>query len=212
MTVAGERILILSGVRASMSAEEGRVMAVALATKRWTLEELHRLPDDGNKYELVRGELFVTPAPTPEHEEIAVRLARILEPYVVEQELGYVYRPRAVVRFKGSEVEPDLMVRQPHPNPRRGWAKAPIPVLVIEIVSPYTRRRDAMQKRELYLDASVEQYWIVDGEERSITVVQLGEEDVVARDRMVWQPTRVSEPLTFALTRVFEASESGAEE
>ncbi|MDB4875265.1 MAG: hypothetical protein JWM41_1711 [Gemmatimonadetes bacterium] len=45
-------------------------MHMATRTKRWTLEELHSLPDDGNKYELVDGELFVTPAPTPRHETI----------------------------------------------------------------------------------------------------------------------------------------------
>ena len=47
--------------------------------RAWTLEEVHRLPDDGNKYELVRGELFVTPA-TVDHETIIARLARVLEP------------------------------------------------------------------------------------------------------------------------------------
>ena len=87
-------------------------MLMATQTKRWTLEELHRLPDDGNKYELVRGNLFVTPAPTEAHETILARLTMILVPYVAANELGLVYRPRAVVRFDGSEVEPDLMVRQ----------------------------------------------------------------------------------------------------
>ena len=49
-------------------------------TKVWTLEELHSLPDDGNKYELIRGELFVTPAPTNDHETISARLTRLLDP------------------------------------------------------------------------------------------------------------------------------------
>ena len=55
-------------------------MAVPVPTKTkvWTLEELHSLPDDGNKYELVHGELFVTPPPTVDHEEIAARLDRVL--------------------------------------------------------------------------------------------------------------------------------------
>ena len=62
-------------------------MHMATATKRWTLEELHSLPDDGNKYELVRGELFVTPPPTDGHETIAARLTEILAPYVREHRL-----------------------------------------------------------------------------------------------------------------------------
>src|ERR1041385_7751712 len=44
-------------------AEEGRIMLVATDIKRWTLDELHSLPDDGNKYEVVRGVLFVAPRP-----------------------------------------------------------------------------------------------------------------------------------------------------
>ena len=88
-------------------------------TKRWTLEELHGLPeDDGNSYELAYGELWVTPAPTDRHETILARLARILDPYVEAQGLSLVYRARAVIRVgRDVEVEPDLMVRQPHPDP-----------------------------------------------------------------------------------------------
>src|SRR5947207_14395261 len=63
------------------SGEDGTV-AVAIKTKTWTLEEVHSLPDDGNKYELVRGELFVTPPPNEQHESIAAKLNRILDPYV----------------------------------------------------------------------------------------------------------------------------------
>ncbi len=74
------------------------------AIKRWTLEEVHSLPDDGNKYELVRGELFVTPPPSVTHEEILSRLTSVLAPYVEANGLGAVYHPRAVVRFEGSEV------------------------------------------------------------------------------------------------------------
>jgi Uma2 family endonuclease len=98
--------------------EERIDMPMAMHANQWTLEELHSLPDDGNKYELVRGELFVTPPPTDEFETVLARLSRILNPYVATHGLGMVYHPPAVMRFEGSEVEPDLMVRQPHPNPR----------------------------------------------------------------------------------------------
>ena len=82
--------------------------------KKWTVEELHSLPDDGNTYELVHGELFVTPAPTLLHETVLARLTRILDPYVAANDLGYVYRPRAVIMVgDDTEVEPDFMVRQP---------------------------------------------------------------------------------------------------
>ncbi|HEY2165322.1 MAG TPA: Uma2 family endonuclease, partial [Gemmatimonadaceae bacterium] len=97
-------------------AEEGRIMEMATKLKRWTLDEVHSLPDDGNKYELVRGELFVTPPPSDDHETILARLTGVLSPYVEAHRLGLVYHPRAVMRYRGSEVEPDLMVRQPSPT------------------------------------------------------------------------------------------------
>lgn len=79
--------------------------------------------------------VLVTPAPTNEHETILARLTRILDPYVEANGLGYVYRPRAVVRFDGCEVEPDLMVRQPLVRDDATWDDAPIPVLVVEVFS-----------------------------------------------------------------------------
>src|SRR3954463_14218381 len=103
-------------------------MHMAAETKRWTLEEVHRLPDDGNKYELVRGDLFVTPPPSEDHETILARLSRLLDSYVEQHALGMIYHRRSVVRFEGSEVEPDLMVRQPRSRPVKDWVDAPVPV------------------------------------------------------------------------------------
>jgi Uma2 family endonuclease len=180
-------------------------MAVATQVRKWTLEEVHRLPEDGNKYELVRGELFVSPPPSIEHETIAARLNGILAPYVAANALGLVYRPKAVMRFEGSEVEPDLMVRLPHPSPRnsdRDWNTAPVPILVAEILSPYSRRRDFGEKKRLYLDAGVAEYWIVDPDDRSITVEQ-GKGTRTERNQLIWAPLGATAPLTFDVASVF---------
>jgi Uma2 family endonuclease len=177
-------------------------MHMATVTKRWTLEEVHSLPDDGNKYELVRGELFVTPPPSAEHETISARLTRILDPYVEANGLGFVYRPRAVMRFDGSEVEPDLMVRQ-RPDADASWDNAPVPVLVVEVLSGITRRRDQLQKRSLYMDAGVAEYWMIDPERETVRVVQQNGEDVVAHEQVSWSPPGASTPLTFDVARVF---------
>jgi Uma2 family endonuclease len=149
-------------------------MHMAAQTKRWTLEEVHSLPDDGNKYELVRGELFVTPPPSENHETILARLNAILVPFVAQHHLGMVYRPRAVVRFEGSEVEPDLMVRAERHVAGRDWDDAPVPILVVEVLSGSTRRRDNAQKRELYAHVGVEEYWIVDPDRASVRIVRRG--------------------------------------
>ena len=178
-------------------------MHMATHTGRWTLAELHRLPDDGNKYEVARGELFVTPAPTNEHETILARLTRILDPFVAAHGLGMVFHPRAVMRFDGSEVEPDLMVRQPLPAGGVDWDDAPIPSLVVEVMSDSTRRRDLAQKRQLYLDAGVAEYWVVDPEAKSVRVMRPGEADRVAIDQVTWSPVNVAESHVIALAKIF---------
>lgn len=177
-------------------------MPVAAPTGPWTLERLHSLPDDGNKYELVHGDLFVTPAPSEEHEWALVRLRRLLDRYVEAQQLGVVFGPRAVIRVGESEVEPDLMVRQGS-GPAGGWEKAPVPVLVVEVVSPVTRRRDREQKRALYLEAGVAEYWIVDPTTRSATIVRPNQADEVLKDVVRWHPAGATEPLLLPLKAIF---------
>jgi Uma2 family endonuclease len=176
---------------------------MATQTKRWTLEEVHSLPDDGNKYELVRGELFVTPPPSDDHETILARLSRLLEPYVAEHQLGFLYHPRAVLQFGGSEVEPDLMVRQPSSRRNTAWDDAPLPVLIVEVFSPSTRRRDQLQKRSLYMDAGIDEYWMIDPEREWITVVRPGRDDQTVRDQVLWEPRSGVPPLAVRLSVVF---------
>jgi Uma2 family endonuclease len=180
-------------------------MHMATTIKKWTLEEVHSLPDDGNKYELVRGELFVTPPPTEGHETILARLSGILVPFVTAQALGTVFHPRAVVRFEGSEVEPDIMVRAPRPSPAKDWDDAPTPILVVEVLSGSTRRRDNVQKRDLYLDAGVAEYWIIDPERQSIRVVRRDTEDIVVDEVLVWQPAGADAPLRITVGSLFDS-------
>lgn len=114
-------------------------MMMATTTKRWTLREVHSLPDDDNTYELVHGKLFVTPPAGWAHEVIVARLDQIIVPYVAAHDLGFVFHPRSVFRIgKEVQVEPDLQVRQDHPNSVGkdvDWETAPRPILVVEILS-----------------------------------------------------------------------------
>jgi Uma2 family endonuclease len=180
-------------------------MAVSAEIKPWTVEELQRLPDDGNKYEVIDGELFVTPAPAEVHEDILARLTRILDPFVAQHGLGRVYRPRAVVRTQGSEVEPDLMVRAKRSQPRSGrdWDDAPVPILVVEVLSPTTRRRDVMQKRDFYMRIGVAEYWVIDPELERVLVVRPEREDETITETLIWRPAGAAEPLVIPLASIF---------
>ena len=180
-------------------------MAVSTQLKVWSLEELHSLPDDGNKYELIHGELFVTPAPTMSHETILARLTRVLDPYVARHGLGYVFHPRAVVRLRPrSEVEPDLYVS----HPGSSYDDAPIPSLVVEVHSPYTRRRDQEQKRRFYLeDVKVPEYWMVDPKRRTITVARPGHPDMDCDMQVSWRPAGADEALTVDVQSLFDSEQ-----
>jgi len=177
-------------------------MPMAQKTRKWTLAELHRLPDDGNRYELVRGELFVTPPPSPDHEELATVLHEILAPFVRTHRLGRIYRPRAVIQAGGSQAEPDLMVRVPKRVPP-AWNKAAVPILVVEVLSDSTRRRDQVQKRKHYEEIGIPEYWIVDGEERTIRIVRTGEADIVTAERLDWRPAGAPESLVIDVRSLF---------
>ena len=176
----------------------------ASQNRRWTLEELHALPDDRNTYELIDGELFVTPAPTDEHGDICARLSAILVLYVSDKGLGLVYFPRSVFRVGSRvQVEPDMMVRHENTDPDGAWEKAPLPSLVVEVLSKSTRTYDLTTKRATYLMAGIPEYWVVDGKARTITVFVADRAPVVVSDQLTWSPAGATEPLTFAVSRVF---------
>ncbi len=179
-------------------------MGVATKSKRWTLGELDTLPDDdGNVYELIHGELFVTPAPAPRHEDIVARLAAMHLSYVLSHQLGLLYFPRSVIQLPDSQVEPDLSVRPPLNVD--SWQSAPLPTLVVEVLSPSTRRMDRIRKRAFYRELRVPEYWMADPEQRTITVVRPGAGDVTVRDRLTWNPAGATEPLVIELASVFAA-------
>ena len=179
-------------------------MPMAATAKRWTLDELHRLPDDGNKYEVVFGELYVTPAPTEEHETILARLTALLQPYVHQHQLGAIFHPRAVIRFDGSEVEPDLFVRALRPRTGADWEDAPAPSLVVEVLSPATRRRELTTKREFYLAVGAGDYWIIDPESRTVRSIQAGRVDVVSGRSAEWAPVPQTAPLLLDVAALFD--------
>ena len=178
-------------------------MHMALKTRRWTRADLDRMPEDGNTYEVIRGELFVTPPPGYPHQEVASRLNKLLVPYLLRHDLGDVHFPRSVVVFEGGQAEPDLMVLPPATKIDR-WERMPAPLLVVEILSRTTARRDRIAKRSYYLDAGVAQYWIVDREARSITIVRRDRSDEVVTDRLRWEPIAGIEALAIELSKVFD--------
>ena len=210
MTVAPAAGRMLCHATSSRESGAHNTVAMPDTLDRWTLAELHRLPDDGNRYELVRGQLFVTPAPSYAHQCLVDTLAAALFPYVARHALGRVSFPRGVIRIgPDTEVEPDLMVR---PNPSTTvltWESAPLPLLVVEILSDTTRRRDRVEKRDLYRGVEIPDYWIVDGDRRSVRVVRPSVDDVDVRTVLTWQPAGTTDPFELGLPEYFRGALGG---
>lgn len=175
-------------------------MAMASAQRYWTLEEFDALPDDGNRYELIHGELFVSPAAALPHELIIARLRDLLIPYAKRERLGYVFG-RGVIRSHDSSVEPDLTVV--HADSTLDWTTLPVPSLVVEVHSPRSRKYDTGKKRNYYLERGMPEYWLVDGKRKTITVVRPGVTDSVITETMSWHPHSASEALVFAIAELF---------
>lgn len=181
-------------------------MEVPSAGRAWRAADLADLPDDGRRYEIIDGELHVTPAPTMQHQEAVLRLARILAPYVEAQRCGQVVIAPADVTFSLTRVvQPDLFVvplvggRRP-----RSFDEAGRLLLAVEVLSPSTRRWDRVTKRAAYRDEQVPEYWIVDLDARTFERSTLTDRQPdVIRERLSWQPDGASEPLTIDVTQYF---------
>ena len=183
-------------------------MHMAQLKRRWTRADLARTPDDGNIYEVIRGELFVSPAPRFLHAFIAHFLAGALEQLVAQHRIGYVFHGRPAFVFEDSEVQPDIVVSPYVSAPPPEWEDAPLHLLVVEVLSPTTRRKDLTAKRALYVDAGIE-YWIADGDQRAITVIRRDRPDEVVTDRLPWQPPGLTESLELDVALIFRQAFGG---
>src|SRR5579862_9510550 len=116
-----------------------RMVTKAPRTRPWTRADLARLPDDGNRYEVLDGQLLVTPQASFPHQYAASELIAALGVYCRQHALGVVVGPGAVP-FGKNELEPDVEVVPVAPRDITDtWDDAPRPILVIEVLSQGTR-------------------------------------------------------------------------
>ena len=175
------------------------------ATKRWTVDDLAALPDDGNRYEVVDGELLVTPAPSWDHQRVVGALHFVLRGYLAGTGIGEAILSPADVRFGDSLVQPDLFV-VPFVDGRRARPIDTVirPLLAIEVLSPGTARHDRFTKRRLYQREKISEYWIVDLDARAIERWRPSDErPELLGERIEWQPTGADEPLLIELEPLF---------
>jgi Uma2 family endonuclease len=147
-----------------------------------TIADLDATPDDGNRYELIEGELFVSRAPSITHQRIIQNLQVVIVPYLARNPIGLLVAGAGIIFNNINGVIPDLVfVREERRLQIASGEKfTGAPDLVIEVMSPgkENRQRDLVIKRQLYGRLGVEEYWIVDPENRAVEVYRLREQSL----------------------------------
>ncbi|HEY6059293.1 MAG TPA: Uma2 family endonuclease [Gemmatimonadales bacterium] len=171
----------------------------------WTADMVRALPEDGNRYEVVYGELLVTPAPRPWHEVLVTRLIRSLGGYLEREPVGIVLGSRADISWSEDVlVQPDVFVVDISQARTLDWTRFQRLLLVAEVLSPSSVRSDRFLKRRRYQEADVPVYWIVDGDTQG---VEIWTPDlrfpILERERLVWHPPGATAPYTLDLPDLF---------
>jgi Uma2 family endonuclease len=149
---------------------------VASTTRRLTYDDLEVIVQEraGDRHEIINGELVVTPSPVPRHQIVSLNLTRILDQFVVAGKLGTVlYAPIDIRLSPDNVLIPDIVfIAQARGHLIGQKAIEGPPDLVVEIVSPGTKKRDLTVKRNLYARFGVPEYWVVDPIDRTVSVFE----------------------------------------
>ena len=174
--------------------------------RRWTKKRVLALPPAyGTRFEVVAGELFVTPMPTPWHQIVHQRLSFAITDYL--RPLGLIETMRVTAAdiswTKDDLVQPDIFVVAPE-DLSLDWKTYKHLRLVVEVLSPSSHRSDRIVKRKLYLHNEVETYWIVDPDEHVVDIWRPGDtESTTVADTLAWRVTPEAPELTISLPEIF---------
>lgn len=172
----------------------------------FTGDMVRTMPDDGNRYEVVRGELLVTPSPRPWHQIVLKRLYDALNAYLEREPVGILLWSPADISWGDDDVlvQPDLFVVPREELRPLDWTRLRTLLLVVEVLSPASIRGDRFTKRVEYQRREVPLYWIVDGDEH-VAEVWTPEAGlpVIERERLVWHPAGASTQFTLDLSELF---------
>ncbi|MDZ7262341.1 MAG: Uma2 family endonuclease [candidate division KSB1 bacterium] len=176
--------------------------------KRYTYQDYCALPDDRMRYEIINGELFMSPAPTINHQRISRKLEMILCDFVEQNDLGEIFDAPCDVVFSNEDVvQPDLVFVS---KKKSGIITEDniqgAPDLVVEITSPATERADRLEKKATYERFGVKEYWIVDSKKNLLEVWMLSgskfkKHGVFSQQDVLTSP--LLKGLTIELNRVF---------
>jgi Uma2 family endonuclease len=146
---------------------------MAIQSRPLTYDDLQRMRETRDeRLELIDGELFVTPSPSPMHQDISGNLYTLFRNVVFESGRGRAYyAPLAVRLDENTVVQPDLIIILSDRSPVLTTARVEgVPSLAVEIISPSTSAYDRVTKRDVYARSSVPEYWLVDPDAKTVTI------------------------------------------
>jgi Uma2 family endonuclease len=176
-------------------------MGMPLPLPHYTIQDLDAFPDDGQRYEILQGILFVTPQAGPPHQVVAARLIAAVYGYLDEK--ANIVGPGAVQLEPDTHLEPDVLVVPGEFPLSLPWSKFHAHWLAVEIYSPSSRIYDHDYKRDAYLALGVREVWLVDITERSILVSNATIKDQRVTHTLTCHPPEMQKPLELSLDRLF---------
>jgi Uma2 family endonuclease len=179
----------------------------SVSQNNWTVAKLHALPDDGNKYEIIDGVLYVTPAPRMPHQRAISELIRHVWQYAYAVGIMPMISPADIQFSDRTVVQPDMFVFLEPPGTRAlQWTDITSLVLAIDVLSPRTAKRDRTVKRRLYQTQNTLEYWIVDANARTIERWRPDSTEAeILTTTLTWQPVAAHRPLQIDLIEYFRA-------
>ena len=170
-----------------------------------TAEMVRAFPDDGNRYELVHGELLVSPSPRPLHQEVVGELFLALGNFCKAHGCGQVMMSPADISWSDDTlVQPDLFVITPSEARPRVWSTVRTLDLVVEVLSPSTAKQDRFQKRKLYQLQGVGTLWLVDADLKQVEVwTPEAAFPKVETASVTWTPPGTAATLAIELSKIF---------
>jgi len=184
-------------------------MGMPATNTEWTVDMVDALPDDGQRYELIDGKLFVTPAPREIHQLIVGELYARIREYLKGHAVGKVIVSPADVRRGDrtrNRVQPDVFVVRLTEGKRPAYPYDLHDLLLaVEVGSPSNPLLDYQVKRDLYVREGVADYWIIDPEARNVSRWR-GRDDpgeVLSRE-VIWTPEGMPTPFVLDLAEFFE--------
>jgi Uma2 family endonuclease len=188
-------------------------MGMPAIRRHWTTADVRALMDESRawpRYELIGGELIVTPAPDGLHQFAVLEFAVLLTAYLRDEPIGVACTSPADLELEpGTITQPDVFVipagGAPSDEDIFRWSDVTSLLVAVEVISPGSIRTDRVTKREYYMDVGVPDYLIVDVDARMVERWTQGRDTpYVLRDRLVWHPGGASTPLIIALPEYFD--------